>query len=302
MDFIYEIPKPFSFEATVKTHGWFQLTPFYWDNQAKILRWAVGLDSTNPVLISVSEDNDHNQTSTKLLFTGSFPDDGIKDIIIRKFRHIFNLNMDLTGFYKICSRYPILQKVPQLGMGRIMRCESVFEDVFKSICGTNVQWKQAVTMINNIARLGTPVPGSDLRLFPSPEQILDAGEQFLKETGRVGYRSGYLIDLCQRSLQHDQMLTQIENGSLSYNELNKYFLSFKGIGKITARYLCALYGKYDELAVDSLVISYMTKTHFKGIKPTAKKVEDFYSEFGSWKYLAYWMEFIINKGWNPDAG
>ena len=301
MTFSYEIPKPFSFEATVKTHGWFQLVPFYWENQSKVLRWAVNLNSDNCALVSIREDTNHNGNSTKLIFDTSLSGDGIKDLIIQKFRHVFNLDMDLSGFYKICARDSVLKKVPALGMGRIMRCESVFEDVFKSICGTNVQWKQAVTMINKIAVLGTKVPGSEYRRFPTPRQILDAGEQFLKETGRVGYRSSYLIELCERFQNSETALPQTGNDSLSFENLNKYFLGFKGIGKVTARYLCALYGKYDELAVDSLVISYMTKTHFNGVKPTGKQVEDFYAEFGSWKYLAYWMEFIVNKGWNPDA-
>jgi len=300
MNFTYEIPKPFSFEATVKTHGWFQLVPFYWNNQDKVLRWAVNLNLSNPALVTIGEDSqDHKKT--KLMFDINQSNDGLKELVIQKFRHVFNLDIDLSDFYKICAHYPILKKVPQLGMGRIMRSGSVFEDIFKSICGTNVQWKQAVTMINKIAGLGAVVPDSEYRIFPTAEQVLDAGEQFLKESGRVGYRSSYLIELCERFLHHDPMVPHVEKRALSYNKLNKYFLSFKGIGKITSRYLCALYGKYDELAVDSLVISYMTKTHFNGHKPTAKQVEDFYADFGSWKYLAYWMEFIVNKGWNPDA-
>ena len=301
MTFSYEIPKPFSFEATVKTHGWFQLVPFYWDDQENTFRWAVRHGSKQPVLVKICENTNHSGKFIKLQFDTSSSGDKARELIIQKFRHVFNLDIDLSDFYKICVRYPILKKVPQLGMGRIMRSESVFEDVFKSICGTNVQWKQAVTMINKIAVLGTKVPGTDYRIFPTPEQILAAGEHFLKDTGRVGYRSGYLIELCDRFRHSDPELPEIKNNSLSFDELNKYFLSFKGIGKVTARYLCALYGKYDELAVDSLVISYMTKTHFNGNKPTTRQVEEFYEEFGSWKYLAYWMEFIINKGWNPDA-
>ncbi len=63
----------------------------------------------------------------------------------------------------------------------------------------------------------------------------------------------------------------------------------------------ALYGHFDELAIDSLVVKYMTEQHFDGVKPTDRQINDFYDRFGAWRYLAYWMEFIVNEGWSPDA-
>ena len=56
-----------------------------------------------------------------------------------------------------------------------------------------------------------------------------------------------------------------------------------------------------DMAIDSLVVKYMTEEHFNGIKPTNKQIEEFYDRFGTWRYLAYWMEFIVNQGWSPDA-
>jgi hypothetical protein len=82
--------------------------------------------------------------------------------------------------------------------------------------------------------------------------------------------------------------------------LKDYFLGFKGIGKTTARYLAALYGDYSEMAVDSLVVSYMAKTYFNGKTPGDKQIRDVYEPFGRWKYLVYWMEFIEAEGWTPD--
>ena len=84
------------------------------------------------------------------------------------------------------------------------------------------------------------------------------------------------------------------------DHMAKYFLSFKGIGQTTARYLSALYGDYSEMAVDSLVVSYMARTYFNGSKPGEKQIRDIYEPFGRWKYLVYWMEFIIAEGWTPD--
>ncbi|MBD3383620.1 hypothetical protein GF407_01725, partial [candidate division KSB1 bacterium] len=222
-----------------------------------------------------------------------------KDHFIGKCRHIFNLDLDLNPFYRICRKDPVLYSVISSGRGRLMRSESIYEDIFKSICSTNIQWKQAVKMINRIGRAGSQVTGSDYRCFPTPRQILDKGESFLKEQGRAGYRSRYLIDLCRRFLDNEPKALKAEKGELCAKTLKHYFLSFSGIGKTTARYLMALYGHFEEIAVDSLVISYLSKTVFDGKQPNEKQIHEYFSCYGKWAYLAYWMEFILAGGWKP---
>lgn len=297
MTFEIRIKKPFSFVDVMKTHGWFQLPPFYWLEQEKELRWAVRV-GRSPQLVRLRPAKDKAGLARVLC---EVDNPAIQDIIEQKFRYIFNLHLDLHEFYDLCNQEPLLAQVPQRGIGRLMRAESLFEDVFKSICGTNVQWKQAVKMIHNIAVLGDVVPGTEYHLFPTPQQVLAAGENFLRTVGRVGYRSSYLMDLAARFDTGEEKAEIVQNGGLPAAELKKYFLSFKGIGKTTAHYLMALYGHFDEMAVDSLVLNYMSATHFNGATPTETQVKQFYDRFGSWRYLAYWMEFIINKGWNPDG-
>lgn len=298
MTFCISIPQPFNFENTLKTHGWFQLPPFYWDEATHSLKWAIRLNG-EPVLINLKTEND-TKTEHVVRIDGDV-DATFHPDIEKKFRHILNLDLDLSGYYKTCTADPVLKKVPQRGIGRLMRAESLWEDLFKSICGTNVQWKQAVKMVHNIAVLGDKVPGTDYRLFPTPQQIRQAGEAFLKETGRVGYRSAYLIHAAERFDHGEPDAMRVEKNAMPADEKKKYFLGFQGIGPTTARYLMALYGHFDEMAVDSLVVKYMTEHHFNGVKPTNRQIEAFYDRFGPWRYLAYWMEFIVNEGWSPDA-
>ena len=297
--FQISIPQPFNFEATIKTHGWFQLPPFYWDEKEKTLNWALRVQDNLSLVQIKTVQNTEKYSIVRI--AGHFNKDSVA-AIKNRFRHILNLDLDLSEYYTLCDRDPILHEVPRRGIGRLMRAESLWEDLFKSICGTNVQWKQAVKMIRSISRLGDLVPGSEYRLFPGPEAILAAGESFLKDVGRVGYRSSYLLDLAERFCVGEPKASLVENGELSSIDMKKYFLGFKGIGKTTAHYLMALYGIFEEMAVDSLVVKYMKERHFDGKTPSEKEIVDFYSRFGRWSYLAYWMEFIINEGWNPDAG
>lgn len=298
MNFILSIPQPFNLVATLKTHGWFQLPPFYWDSERHTLDWAMRLHDRIS-LISVTSAEETLKVS-RIRFSGEFHEDS-KEEIAKKFRYVFNLDLDLTDYYHLCTTDEILKKVPERGMGRLMRAESLWEDLFKSICGTNVQWKQAVKMIHNIATIGETLAQTNFHLFPTPHQILQAGESFLKETGRVGYRSGYLLDLAERFAAGEAQATLVEAGEMPADAMKKYFLGFKGIGPTTSRYLMALHGHFAEMAVDSLVVNYMKQYHFHGLTPTSQQIVSHYARFGRWSYLAYWMEFIVNEGWSPDV-
>jgi 3-methyladenine DNA glycosylase/8-oxoguanine DNA glycosylase len=297
MNSLLSITKPFDFEAMLKTHGWFQLPPFYWSEGEKTLHWATALDDGEPFLLHLSTHADrlHEQI---LQISGDAPDR--EEEIIQKVRHVLNLDLDLSEFYAQCANNAVLQEAPKRGIGRIMRSESLFEDVFKSICGTNVQWNQAVKMIANIAALGKVVNGTTYYVFPTPLQIAVAGETFLKDVGRVGYRSRYLIALAERFLANEEK-SSAEIEQMSYRECRDYFNNFMGIGKVTARYLTSLYGHFEELAIDCLVIKYMSQRHFGGRTPSEQEIHEVYAPFGQWQYLAYWMEFIINGGWVPNV-
>ncbi|MDZ7315820.1 MAG: hypothetical protein ONA69_05070 [candidate division KSB1 bacterium] len=286
------VPQPYNWEASLKSHGWFQLPPFYWREEEKTLYWATAPEG-RPVLLCVKA---ADEKIKGLEITGDFSDAAP---VLGRMRRILNLDLELTEFYELCRQHSFLAEVPVRGLGRIMRCETVYEDLFKGICGMNVQWNQAVRMIRAIAAIGDPVEGGSYRLFPTPRQILDAGESFLKQVGRVGYRSRYLIDLAVRfsDVDLEEMTKQVE--AMDGADCRRYFESFAGIGHVTARYLAALYGHFDEPAVDSLVINFLARHRFGGRTPTAKEVVQLYAPFGKWSYLAYWMEFILNDGWIP---
>lgn len=288
----YALQQPFHLENVLKSHGWFQLPPFYWIAADKSVDWILAHDSRIIKINLV-------QTDAKFI-TVSSHEEYDPSIIHSQISHIFNLDLELDEFYQLCKSNPLLVDLKSKGMGRMMRNTCLYEDVFKSICGTNVQWKQAVNMINNIATIGEEYNDSQMYCFPRAEQILKAGEPFLKETGRVGYRSSYLIDLCKRVSEQDPLMTKADNGELGEQEFYQLLLSFKGIGTVTANYLMALYGYYNRMSIDSLVISYMRTRHFDGITPTAKQINDFFDHYGKWKYLVYWMEFIVTQGWKPD--
>ncbi len=288
------IKVPFHLEAVVKSHGWFQLPPFYWHETEQRLRWVTRVGEALKLICVEQPRKGLVQLSGDRLSARQWP------LVQHRFCHVFNLELDLSSFYRVCRRDPALRQVRRHGMGRLMRCETVYEDVFKSICSTNVQWNQAVKMVHAVANLGPAIAGTAYHQFPDAGTVRQAGEAYLLQHARVGYRSRYLLALCDRILAGDREVERVQSGQLQGPELINFFSGFMGIGRITARYLAALYGYFGELAVDSMVYTYMAKHHFHGRRPTEKQVQDHYAAFGEWRFLAYWMEFIHNHGWLPS--
>ena len=112
--------------------------------------------------------------------------------IVSKIRWMLQMDEDLSEFYKICEENAKL--VVGKGKGRILRSPTIFEEIIKTICTTNITWKQTRNMISRLVRdLGTPYPRDfNLCTFPTPEQIAAVDSDFLRENVKTGYRSPYI--------------------------------------------------------------------------------------------------------------
>ena len=210
---------------------------------------------------------------------------------------MLQLDRDVTGFHDLCRRHDHLAAIPQLGGGRFLRCPSVWEELVKSICGTNVQWSQAVRMISFVAELGEPIEGH--HAWPTPERILEAGEGLLREQCRLGYRAPYIVELAASLRDRSLDLGPIERGELEGPELRKAFLAVKGVGPATAAYLMILNGVADRLSIDSAVYAFVKDRHFGGRRPSAAEIEQLYEPYGEWRALAYWFEALQEWWWGP---
>ena len=200
---------------------------------------------------------------------------------------------DLSGFYALCKTVPALHEARRLGAGRCMRAPTLWEDVLKTILGTNVTWRQAVTMINRLAQIGDPCPARpELRAWPTPGQVVRAGERFLRNTVRAGYRSPYIMELAKAQKTGDIDLDTIDGTAdkLSEKELFDKLVALKGVGKSSAHFLMNLLGHYDHLPVDSATYAYATRELFNGRRPTEKQIRRRFARFGKWQSLAYWYE------------
>ena len=289
------VKKPFGLFPTVICHGWYQTRPFRWIHDRRTLQRVERLDDGRILLVEMTEEASTRKNHRDVIVTTvgeSACDSGVADEMARRATSMLHLDERLDGFYALARELPELKDARRAGAGRLMRASSLWEDVVKTILGTNVVWKQAVVMINRLAELGDPCPAEPtLRSWPTPDQIARKGERFLRDTVRAGYRSPYIVELAKRMKTGDIDLDQLEAqaSGMELDELFKALTGIKGIGKSSAHYLMNLLGRYDHISVDSATTAYAKREWFRGKRPTEKQIRRRFAQFGKWQSLVYWF-------------
>jgi 3-methyladenine DNA glycosylase/8-oxoguanine DNA glycosylase len=292
-------PLGFWLRPVVYSHGWFQCAPFVWDVESATLTRVLDRPGASPIVVHIAEPKARSIRIEIRDFEASADERAAVEAAVAR---ILDLERDLEPFHQTCRGHQKLNGVVELGAGRIMRCPTLWEELVKSICGTNVAWKQAVRMIDRVCELGEPVVGTDgLHAWPGPTVVLDAGEGVLREHCRVGYRAGSILELACRIEEGDLDLGPAERGELAENELRALFLSVKGIGKATAAYLMLVSGHGRDISIDSSVYAYTAQAYFDGRKPSDDEIRALYEPFGEWAGRAQWFDGAVNAWW-PALG
>jgi len=284
-------PVLFSLRETVLSHGWHQLSPFRWDAVTSALWRVESFPVAGPRLFRIHQTGGVGSGLRVRIF-GLPPGPRERAFLRARVARMLNLDLDLSGFYRLCREETRLRYVPRTGAGRFLSAGNLYEDVFKAICATNISWHQAVRGVNRIGTIGQPACDSDLRAFPAPEEILSFGPERLSAVSRLGYRVPYLTAWARRSMSSDPECRAAGDGTLDRKGLEKFFLSINGIGPSTCRYLMMLRGVADEIPLDSSVFLYLRENRFRGRTPSRSQIDRLYARFGEWKAYAYWFEFL----------
>jgi 3-methyladenine DNA glycosylase/8-oxoguanine DNA glycosylase len=283
------VPVPFSLDLVVRSHGWYQCPPFRWiEAEAQLLRGErLGDDDYLITAQQTAPDRLEIQVS------GPDADGKAGEEMVRRMRRMLRLDEDLSGFHAAAAREPRVADVAARGWGRILRGSSLWEDVAKALLGTNVAWRQAVRMIDQLARLA---PASsilpDLPLFPTPDEVVAAGEETLRARVRCGYRAPYLVGIARGVLDGTFDLDDLDDGAagLDTDEVRSRLLALPGIGPATSAYLLVFLGHYDRPTIDSATVAYAAKFHFDGEKRPVAEVAALFEHYAPYRALGAWGE------------
>jgi len=287
-----DTPANFSFNHTINSHGWCELSPFESDKENRRLSYVFTDESSkNPVSAKIEETNG----KLKIEIADEKINKNFEEKILRDARHILRLDDDLDEFYKLIKSEKRLAWIFKQNAGRLLRSPTVFEDLVKTICTTNCSWALTKKMVTNLTqKLGEKTKDGKFA-FPTAEAMAGVSAEFYKNEIRAGYRSTYFAELAEKVASGEINPESWLDTDLPAKELKREMKQIKGVGDYAAENLLKLVGHYDGLALDSWLRSQFYKKHNDGQICTDKDIENFYEKFGSWRGLAVWCD--VTERW-----
>jgi N-glycosylase/DNA lyase len=228
------------------------------------------------------------------------PSEAQKKAIVAGVRHLLRLDLDLAPFYELLAADEQLSWATQ-GAGRLMRGQTVFEDVVKTICTTNCAWSGTIRMVGALVReLGEPARGepkdTEHRAFPTPEAMARADATFYKEVVGAGYRGPYLRTLATAVAEGAldlEALATVSREELGDEELEELLLALDGVGPYAAAHIMMLIGRHSRLVLDSWTRP--TYARIVGRKAKDATIARRFRRYGPWAGLAFWL--LLTRDW-----
>jgi 3-methyladenine DNA glycosylase/8-oxoguanine DNA glycosylase len=277
---------PFSLRAVARSHGWFSLAPYGWDDSTGELSYVGRLGSSRVVEIVIQE----NASGVRVRVDDSLSEPEWSEIAIHV-AWMLDLDQDFSTFYDLARKEPKLAHLEERAQGRILRSPTLFEDGVKTILTTNTSWAGTIRMVAAlVSQYGVPLSSDPSRhTFPSPDELAATNEQTLRSEARLGYRAPFVLELARSVATGTLDLESLRNPSIPTAELRKRLLAIKGIGEYATASLLMLLGRYDFVPVDSWALKMVSHEWYDGRPVGRGEVEQAFEQWGEWKGLAYWF-------------
>lgn len=286
------VPADFQFLPTVFSHGWYQLPPFSYDLESRVLtrvhRFREG--AVTRLRISQGEAEGVVQVVVEGGTGGRRLTRERREEVVRVVGTCLNLTRDLAPFYRSARRRPEYRWVETMGAGRMLVSPTVWEDLAKTLLTTNTTWGATVQMCRRLATLGEPL-GEGEHSFPTPERVASLSVDALNDHVRAGYRSAYLSQLATAIVEEGLDLESWREPGTSSEDLFRRIRRLKGFGEYAAGSMCRLLGAFDRLGLDSSCRASFRERN-GGELASDKQIALYYEPFGEWCGLALWMDVM----------
>jgi 3-methyladenine DNA glycosylase/8-oxoguanine DNA glycosylase len=295
--------EPVSFERTVLSHGVASLPPMWPSERGDAFDVTISVPGSKPRTVHVSAGGDRK---VRIDVPGRAPSARTTAAIETTIAHILRLDEDLSALYDMAADDPDLSWVCS-GAGRMIRSQTVFEEVVKTVCTTNCSWNLTERMVGGLvehlgeAAAGAPPDGSRGRAFPTPEAMAEPDETFYREVVRAGYRAPYFMALAGAVASGEVDIEAWGRASadeLPDDELFERLIGLPGVGPYAAAHIMMMIGRYSRLILDSWTRpTYLRIAGKRSAKDST--IERRFKRYGPYAGLAFWL--FLTKGWVEDA-
>jgi 3-methyladenine DNA glycosylase/8-oxoguanine DNA glycosylase len=303
------VPHPFDLALVCRSHGWYDLAPWRWDEARRLLARPLRLAPGRVVGAEVAEGQAGLVVRLASVGRLSRAD---AEAARGQLARALALDEELGPFRELAGRLeerrtagagpdlPDLRWALARGAGRLLRSPTVFEDAVKTLCTTNCSWSLTRHMVGRLCEaLGEP--GPDGRpAFPAPEAMARRPERFYRERIRAGYRAPFLRALA-RAVDGGRLdLEALRSPGVPTPELLARLQGLDGFGPYAAEHLARLLGRHDFLALDAWTRQKLRRLRARRRVPADATVRRWYRPYGRWAGLAMWLE--VTADWfEPGA-
>ncbi|OGC91709.1 hypothetical protein A2899_03215 [Candidatus Amesbacteria bacterium RIFCSPLOWO2_01_FULL_49_25] len=290
---------PFDFDSTFHKPDHFTSGDNHWEPGG---RWQTWLCNRVPLGLKFVNSGSREKPRVKVeIWSKDRLDKGTLDSLISEIRYRYNLDLDLSDFYKQFGSDKILG--PTLKKWRGMRPghpSSLYEYLIIGIALQNATVRRSIQMFRTLLeKYGTQVEfdGQKLWCFWEPGRLIKVTEQELRDL-KVGYRAKSIkkIDDYFATGAVDEMALRQKNRETQMGELLKLY----GVGPATVWYL--LFDVFHHLGFFNHVSPWEQKIYSKVFfdrdpeKPVSvKKLLKHFEKFGDYKQLA--VHYIWEDLW-----
>ncbi len=241
------LPSRFSFDAVVRSHGWYDLPPFEYDREVGVLKTVVPISPLTPTLsprrgergiggLEGARRGEREKWAAHVTFsarsgTVEARAEGLEASELRAIaRRVFSLDLDLADAEQSFAHEPVLARALSVRGGRMLRAPSLFEDAVKILFTTNCSWGATRGMVSRLIAFA----GADGRAFPTPESVGKFSTATIEKRVRCGYRAGALSLFARRVASGKLDLSSWEDRERPSEELRETIVKERGFGPYAA--------------------------------------------------------------------
>lgn len=281
------LPADFSFDAAVRSHGWYDLPPFSYDRERRTLATTIAVGPRAAAIVFRPLPG-----RLEVAAAATVPPSELRRVA----RRVFSLDLDLGDAAARMSHEPRLARAVLAGRGRMLRAPSLFEDAVKILFTTNCTWAATRGMVVRLVALA----GAEGAAFPGAEAVARLTPRRLAERVRCGYRAQALSRFARRVASGRLDVRLWESGALSSEELRTAIVAEHGFGPYAAEGLLRILGRHDYYGIDSWIRQQYRKLHPGAAKSTDRSIARRYARYGPVRGLALWLE--MTHSWHGEEG
>ena len=192
-----------------------------------------------PVKVCVSQQQAGKNPVLLVNVWSHVPVERVSSRIREALQHILGLQVDVTGFYTLAAKDPLLSPLAQHFLGlKPPRFPSLFEALLNAFACQQVSLDVGIMLLNRLtATYGMQLDDGQavFSAFPEPAAFANASVEHIRALGFSYQKARAIIELATALMNNQRDFSLL--GAMNDEEVKTFLSSMRGVGRWTAEYV-----------------------------------------------------------------